>query len=107
MKWARENNILSGVSESSFEPERAVTRQEMAAMMHRFMKYLELEPEKGGEEFVDANEISSWARESVMSLKETGILNGKPGNRFDPNASSTRAEITTVLRRLIEYIVNK
>ena len=107
VKWARENNILFGVSKSSFEPEKAVTRQEMAAMMHRFMKYLELEPEKGGEEFSDAYEISSWARESVMSLKKTGILNGKPGNRFDPNASSTRAEITAVLRRLIEYIVNK
>ena len=106
VKWARENNILSGISESSFEPERAVTRQETAAMLYRFMKYLELEPEKGGEEFSDANEISSWARESVMSLKKTGILYGKPGNRFDPNASSTRAEITAVLRRLIEYIVN-
>lgn len=107
VKWARENGILFGVSESSFEPERAVTRQEMAAMMHRFMKHLGIKPEIGGEEFSDADAIDSWARESVMSLRETGILTGKPGNLFDPDASSTRAEITTVLRKLIEYIVNQ
>lgn len=107
VKWARENGILFGVSESSFEPERPVTRQEMAAMMHRFMKFLGLRLEMGGEEFSDADAIDSWARESVMSLRETGILNGKSGNLFDPDAASTRAEITTVLRRLIEYIVNK
>lgn len=107
VKWARENGILFGVSESSFEPERAVTRQEMAAIMHRFMKCLGLEPEKGGEKFSDADAIGSWAWEGVMSLRETGILFGKPGNLFDPHASSTRAEITAVLKRLIEYIVNK
>ena len=92
VKWARENSILFGVSESSFEPERAVTRQEMAAMMYRFMKHLGLKPEIGGEEFSDADEIDSWAWESVMSLRETGILNGKLGNLFDPDASSTRRE---------------
>ncbi len=107
VKWARENSILFGVSESSFEPERAVTRQEMAVMMHRFIQYLGLKLENDGEEFSDADAIDSWARKSVMSLRETGILTGKPGNLFDPHASSTRAEITTVLRRLIEYIVNK
>jgi hypothetical protein len=107
VKWARENNIIFGMSESIFEPERAITRQEMATMIHRFMKYLGLNPENGGEEFSDADAISPWARESVMSLRETGILNGKPGNLFDPGTSSTRAEVTAVLRRLIEYIVNK
>ena len=76
-------------------------------MMHRFMKHLGLLPENGGEAFDDVRSIDSWAQESVMSLRETGILNGRPGNLFDPHVSSTRAEMTAVLRRLIEYMVNQ
>jgi hypothetical protein len=33
-----------------------------------------------------------WAAASVAKVAEKGIINGKPGNLFDPNANVTRAE---------------
>ncbi|HWQ50270.1 MAG TPA: S-layer homology domain-containing protein, partial [Terriglobales bacterium] len=106
VKWAAENGIILGASETAFEPERAVTRQEMAAMVYRFMLYLGLEFDgDAGAPYDDAQRISGWALESVAALRDTGIFSGKSANLFDPGAPSTRAEVATVLRRLIEHIL--
>lgn len=105
VKWAAENEVILGVSGNLFEPERAVTRQEMAAMMSRFMKFLGLKLTADNNEFSDDGLIDSWAKESIVLMKGTGIISGKPGNNFDPEGTSTRAEVAAVLRRLIEYIV--
>lgn len=105
VKWASDNGIIFGMSDRLFEPERAVTRQEMAAMIQRFMKYLGLELKIDNTEFSDAAFIDTWAKDGVMMLKGTGIITGKSGNIFDPDSISTRAEVAAVLRRLIEYIL--
>ena len=105
IKWAAENGIIMGVSARLFEPERAVTRQEMAAMVYRFMKYLDLSFTNGNNKFNDDALIDSWARESIMQLKGTGIISGRTDNKFDPYGLSTRAEVASVLRMLIEYIL--
>ena len=34
-----------------------------------------------------------WAASSVLKVASKGIINGKPGNLFDPNANVTRAEL--------------
>lgn len=108
VKWAAENKIVLGMSETAFQPGRAVTRQEMAAIMDRFMDYLKLEPKAGnGASFTDMDRISGWAKDSAASLNNAGILTGRPGNQFDPMATSTRAETAAVLRRLVEYIVTQ
>ncbi len=100
-----DSTIILGVSASSFEPERAVTRQEMAAMMYRFMEHLELLFTNDNNEFTDDNLIDAWAKESIMQLKGTGIISGRTDNKFDPYGVSTRAEVAAVLRRLIEYVL--
>ena len=107
VKWATENDIILGVSATKFEPERAVTRQEMATMMYRFMKHRGLTFKNNESiQFNDIREISEWAQEGVKALQDTtGIIGGRPGNLFNPNAASTRAEVATILRRLVEYIL--
>ncbi|WP_143806916.1 S-layer homology domain-containing protein [Papillibacter cinnamivorans] len=106
VQWAAENGIVLGVSADKFEPERPVTRQEMAAIMQRFMTFLGLDLADKGAAFNDEAQIAGWAQNDVDSMRGTGILNGKPDNLFDPLAASTRAEAAVVFRRLIEYIVN-
>ncbi|NYB76099.1 S-layer homology domain-containing protein [Sedimentibacter hydroxybenzoicus DSM 7310] len=105
VKWAAESGVILGVSASSFEPERAVTRQEMAAMMYRFMDHLGLSFTNDNNEFTDDNLIDAWAKESIMQLKGMGIISGRADNKFDPYGVSTRAEVAAVLRRLIEYFL--
>ncbi|MCQ2456960.1 MAG: S-layer homology domain-containing protein, partial [Clostridia bacterium] len=49
--------------------------------------------------FSDVKKIGSWARESVDSLRTSGIIAGNNGN-FDPKKTLSRAEAATILARL-------
>ena len=37
--WARANGIVTGTSDTTFTPDRPVTRQEMAAILHRYAEF--------------------------------------------------------------------
>ena len=41
VKWAADNKIVSGTSETTFSPEAAITRQDMATVFVRFGKLVE------------------------------------------------------------------
>lgn len=56
--------------------------------------------------FADQGQISSTARTAVNATQQAGILPGKDGNRFNPQATATRAETATTLRRFIETVID-
>jgi hypothetical protein len=44
------------------------------------------------------------AREAVRTLFAGGVINGKPGNIFDPAGKAARAEVAALLHRFIEAV---
>jgi hypothetical protein len=52
-------------------------------------------------EFADWDEIRDYAKSDVNRLVMQGILDGKPGNLFDPRAGATRAEYAVILERFV------
>src|SRR5262249_39730380 len=104
--WSYQNGIIQGVGGGRFEPDRTVTRQELAAMLYRFTQFLKLSgPEAGSGQlgYTDSDLIAAWAAEAALYTQETGIITGRSGGTFAPRATATRAEVAAVLRRLIEY----
>lgn len=66
----------------------------MAAMLWRYAK----SPQAARTaDFSDQVSISSWALEAVDWAHDNHIMNGKNGNRFDPQGNVTRAEAAAVL----------
>ncbi len=103
--WALENGIASGVSETEFNPNANVTREQLAVMVSNFMKsqgYV-LNTEKEAV-FTDNANISSWAVESVEFMVKAGILNGRTDGSFDPKGVATRAEVATILKLFLEKV---
>lgn len=49
--------------------------------------------------FNDAK-TTAWYHDGVHYCIENGLMNGLPGNLFDPNGTTTRAQIVTILWRL-------
>lgn len=96
---ARALGLVTGF-ENRFEPDRAVTRAEMAVMLQRF---LQLPPPVSPLEFPDmeAPELA-WARPAVSTLAANDLLRGYPGGLFNPYGTATRAELATVLSRLFQ-----
>lgn len=92
---ANTQKIASGYGNGEFGVNDPVSREQMVAMLWRY----EGEPEATrGEDFYDEEDISPYARTAVDWAREAGIISGKSGNRFYPQASMTRAEVASVLR---------
>lgn len=83
-------------------PKENITRQEVAYMIYNAF---DIETSKEAANFLDANEVASWATESVNSLAAKGVIQGSEG-KFRPNAPITRAEAVTILNRLLTGYYN-
>jgi len=107
IEWARQNDIVKGVSDDNFVPNRAVSRQEIAAILHRYAGFAEykLPNSRPYENFVDESAIASYASAPVRALYSAGVINGKPGGRFDPRGAATRAEAAAMIHRFFEALI--
>lgn len=96
--WAAENEIVSGIGNNAFAPNADVTREQMALILFNYCKKTDitLPIVRDAEDFADADDISSWAKEAVIAMYQTGIINGRPGFEFDPGSQATRAEVATL-----------
>lgn len=105
--YAYENNIISGIGDNNFSPNRPITREEMATIISNFFNETGIELYQTNElvEFNDSDEISSWAKDSVKTIQMAGIMKGKPNNLFDPKASATRAEASIVLENVSKIYI--
>lgn len=101
--WALENKIASGVSETEFNPNANITREQLAVMFLNFIKSqgYAFDAEKDVS-FTDYENISPWAAESVDIMVKAGILNGRTDGSFDPKGVATRAEVATLLKLFLE-----
>ncbi len=106
--WCAEMGIVQGVSASQFEPDRNVTREEMAAMLLRFAQLMKLStelPSDAALSYSDSSSIAPWAKTAALYSQETGIITGRDGGSFAPKATATRAEVAVILKRFIELAV--
>ncbi|MCL2747167.1 MAG: extracellular solute-binding protein [Oscillospiraceae bacterium] len=101
--WASARGFISGDGKGNFMPGRLITRQEMAVLLDNYIKIkgIALSPASKGAPFADDALINTWAREQVYRLRDAGIINGRPGNRFDPRGYMLRAEIAQLFANFL------
>lgn len=97
--WARLEGVVSGYDGNRFGPNDPVTREQLATILWRDAGSPATESEQ--QPFADQAAIASYAVEAVAWARENGIVNGRDGNRFDPDGQATRAETATILYRYL------
>lgn len=109
--WASEHDIVLGYEDETFKPNQELTREEMATILSRyFINYKENSViQVQAPDFADEASISQWADREVDIMVITGIMEGKPGNIFDPQGKATRAELSKVIFELYQtlYVENQ
>ena len=109
VEWAASKGIVNGTGANTFEPGRAVTREEMAVIMRRYADKLgyTLPVAREAEIFADDAKITSSMKDAVQAMQQAGVMNGKGGHLFAPKDTATRAEAAAVLRRFVEVVINR
>lgn len=90
-------DVINGVSESEFLPNKAVTRAEFAKMMVSSLKN-EIIAQK---DFIDIK--GHWGETYIKQVAGMGILNGYEDGSFKPDKEVTYAEAIAILIRSLGY----
>ncbi|HIX90156.1 MAG TPA: S-layer homology domain-containing protein [Candidatus Agathobaculum pullicola] len=106
VNWAAANGIVNGVSATSFAPNTAVTREQMAAILYRYAQYkgYSITASNSLTDYADASQISSYAIAAMQWANAEGLITGVTSTTLNPVGNATRAEVATILMRFCENI---
>lgn len=88
--------IVDGVGDNRFAPERTITRAEFTTMAMRFCQEIPT-----GENIFSDVDQDDWFYDYVVGSIQYGWINGYPDGTFRPNDTITRAEVTTIANRML------
>lgn len=92
--------IIKGDTNGYVRPNDYVTREEAAVIMCRAF-YSEADGNVDTLSFKDNDSISSWSRADILTFVKNGYITGYPDGELKPKNNITRAEIITILERII------
>jgi len=89
--------IIRGVGDGVFDPNRSITRAEFATIALRFAD----KTADGTNPFTDVAS-NDWYYSAVLNAVGFGWITGYSDGTFRPNASITRAEVATIVNRMLD-----
>lgn len=103
--WAARSGIVAGVSDSVFEPERGISRQEICTIVHRYLVWKDVSLQTvPSAQFADDAQIAEWAKESVYVCRSAGIVSGVGDDHFAPNVAARRCEAAQIFKNLLAVL---
>ncbi len=91
--------ILNGVGDNQYNPEAAISRQDMMTIIARGMQ---LTGDAELSAFSDAADISDYALECVKAMISSGLIKGNADGTINPKGNTTRAESAVIMARILD-----
>ena len=104
--WAAENKIVEGHGDGTFGPDEPITREQIAAILHRYADYKALADEVE-KDVPDEYDHSEWAEENVAWAHESGLFLAIEEDISDLTDEASRAEIAAYLTRFCLFVLMK
>ena len=106
VRWAAGEGIVNGVSETEFAPNAAVTREQLAAILHRYAQHKGYDVSIGEStnilSYSDFASISEYAISAMQWVCGEGIITGVTESTLEPRGTATRAQSAAILMRFLE-----
>ena len=99
--WAAKNEIASGTSATTFEPNKAVTREQLAKFLFNYAVYQGMDAVTLSENlssFADHDTVSGYAVPAMQWAVGQGFINGTDGKLL-PTGTATRCQFAAILNR--------
>lgn len=98
--YAKENGIMSGLSEDTFGPAENLSRAQVAAILYRMTGSPDVQYVQ---KFKDVYS-KEWYSNAVIWASNAGIVSGYGNGNFGPNDNVTREQIATMMYRYANYL---
>ena len=110
--WAYQNNVVAGTTPTTFDPERPVTREQIAVILTQYMFHV-LKMNRTWtpadlSTFPDGAQVSGWAKEAMQDAVALGLINGTKAPDglvyLDPQGSAARQQVATILMNFCQNV---
>ena len=104
--WAERNAIVRGFGDGTFRPDRPITRQQLAAILLRYMEHRGADTAGRADlgRYPDSAAVADYAREAMAWAVSAGLIQGRSNGTLDPAGSATRAQTAVILHRLDAFL---
>ena len=96
--YVRDNGLMSGTSDTTFEPDSTMTRAMLVTTLYRAAGSPPLGSENLGYPFADVPG-DAWYADGVYWARQNGVVNGLTEEEFGPDAPVSREQIAAILWR--------
>lgn len=107
---AIEAGLLEGFEDGTLKPNEAVTREQMAVMIARAMRYMNdgettaKQPQQPIlNRFDDQAAMHDWAKDAIAACVEAGMMEGMTDREFGAGDTATRAQAAAILVRFLTF----
>lgn len=104
--WAAQNGIVSGIDATTFAPNNAITREQMAAILYRYAQFkgCDVSAKADLSVYTDAAQVSTYATDAMAWANGAQLITGTSQATLTPAGNATRAQVATILMRFCENI---
>lgn len=95
--------ILKGTGDEKFNPDAAISRQDLMVICARGMRLVKELTEGGTVEFTDAEAIADYAVLDIAAVVRAGIVQGNADGTLNPLGNTTRAEAAVIMDRIVAW----
>lgn len=103
--WGQASGIVNGTDGSSFSPNMAVTREQMAVFLYRFAGAYNLRAKNASRasltDYNDGAAVSDWAQTAMQWAIANGLISGRDDGSLAPKDSAKRCEVAAIAARFI------
>ena len=104
--------MVAGTTPTTFDPERPVTREQIAVILTQYMfNVLKMERTWTPADlstFPDGAQVSGWAKEAMQDAVALGLNNGTKAPDglvyLDPQGSAARQQVATILMEFCKNV---
>lgn len=103
--WAAKNGIVEGMTATTFAPDQAITREQLASILYRYAKWLGFSgygSDISG--YTDAGKVSSYAYDAMSWAVRSGVVTGTSARVLDPQGTASRAAAAQMFMNFYNYI---
>ena len=101
VNWAANVGVVNGYEDSTFRPNTAITREQLAAILMNYAAYKGEDVSNRADLTSYTDQPSTWAKEAISWSVAEGLLTGVTADTLQPQGAATRAQVAAILQRFL------
>ena len=101
VNWAANVGVVNGYEDSTFRPNTAITREQLAAILMNYAQYKGQDVSSRADLNGYTDQPSTWATEAMQWAVAEGLITGVTNDELQPQSSATRAQVAAILQRFL------